>query len=186
MDKTNYTEKPSDLLLDCQRGRVRYTISTNIEQLEDGSWQADTRSFWVDENELQPATVAQNLRYWLWYDERKVAREEAQRMVDLLRNECPVAPVPSFREGAAVCNRASDKVMLLAGLQMGGLPMFELADGSITALSVEDLQAIMRDVAAWEIGVQTAKQNCWTAIDAADSREEILAALDALRAALKK
>lgn len=173
-------------MLDKQKGKVCFTISTNIEQNEDGSWQADTRSYWVDEGELDPATVAQNLRYWMWYDLRKAARAEAQRLVDELRNGCPVCPVPSFREGAAVCNRASDKVMLLAGVQMGGLPMFELADGTITRLTAEDLQAIMRDVATWEIAVQSSKQACWGAIDVADSEEAIAVALADLAEDLKQ
>ena len=186
MQKTNYTEKPEALLLDEQRGKVCFTISVNIEQREDGSWKADTRSYWVDAGEVNPEAVRQNPEYWLWYDLRKAARAEAQRLVDELRNGCPVAPVPSFRPGAAVCNRASDKVMLLAGLQMGGLPMFELADGSITPLTAEDLQAIMRDIAAWEMAVQGAKQACWGAIDAATSEQQMEDALATLAEELKQ
>ena len=64
--------------------------------------------------------------------------------------------------------------------------MFELADGSITPLTAEDLQAIMRDVAAWEMAVQGAKQACWGAIDAATSEEEISAALATLAEELKQ
>lgn len=186
MQKTNYTEKPEILLLDEHRGKVCFTISTNIEQRDDGSWQADTRSYWVDAGEVNPEAVRQNPEYWLWYDLRKAARAEAQALLDKLRNGCPVVPVPSLYEGAAVCNRASDKVMLLAGVQMGGLPMFELADGSITPLTAEDLQAIMRDIAAWEMAVQGAKQACWGAIDAATSEQQMMDALATLAEELKQ
>lgn len=160
------------------------------ETREDGTvvhfYMVDHYEFTVPTCKLNKEAIKENPLPWLYYEQKQAARAEAQRMVDELRNGCPVVPVPSFREGAAVCNRASDKVMLLAAERMGGVPMFELADGSITPLTVEDLHAIMQDVAAWEFAVQGAKQACWGAIDVADSEEAIAVALADLAEDLKQ
>lgn len=192
MQKTRYSEKPEPLLIETVRGYTHITIATNIKQLEESdtpAWEADTNAFWTQTDAIDLEDVRNNPANYLNYashlsSRRAEAKAKAQQAVDDLRNGCPITPVPSFREGAAVCNRASDKVMLLAGVQMRGLPMFELADGTITALTEEDLQGIMHDIAAWEMAVQSAKQECWGTIDNATTQEEIDAALGKLYVAL--
>lgn len=188
MHKTYYTEKPEVLMLDKCFDKVNYTISINIEPiLEEGKegWQADTRSFWLPEGELDPETVKANPEQYLYYDVKKAAKVTAQTLVDNLRNNYPVVPVPSFREGAAVCHRPADDVKMLGGVLMGGLPYFELASGEVVSLTQADLENIMKDVTTWEISVQTAKQTAWTTIEVATTQEAIDTALKDLETALQ-
>lgn len=184
---TRYDSEPPAVLLDEHRGMVHFTVSAHARQLDDGQWEAVTASFWVPEGELNPADVAAHPDEYLHYvtaQQREGAREEAQRRVDAVRGGCPVVPVPHFRPGAAVCHRPEDDTKMLGGAILGGLPAFELADGSIVPLSVDDIKTIMQDVAAWEYAVQNAKRAAWDAIAGAASWDEVTAALDELDAAL--
>lgn len=188
MQKTYYTEKPEVLMLDKCFDKVNYTISINIEHIfEDDKeeWRADTRSFWLPEGELDPETVKANPEQYLYYDVKKAAKVTAQTLVDNLRNNYPVVPVPSFREGAAVCHRPADDVKMLGGVLMGGLPYFELASGEVVSLTQADLENIMKDVTTWEISVQTAKQTAWATIEAATTQEAIDTAVKDLETALQ-
>lgn len=188
MRKTYYTEKPEVLLLDKCFDKVNYTISINIEPIfeeDKEEWQADTRSFWLPEGELDPETVKANPEQYLYYDVKKAAKVTAQTLVDNLRNNYPVVPVPSFREGAAVCHRPADDVKMLGGVLMGGLPYFELASGEVVSLTQADLENIMKDVTTWEISVQTAKQTAWATIEVATTQEAIDTAVKDLEIALQ-
>lgn len=188
MRKTYYTEKPEVLMLDKCFDKVNYTISINIEPIfeeDKEGWQADTRSFWLTKGELDPETVKANPEQYLYYDVKKAAKVTAQTLVDNLRNNYPVVPVPSFREGAAVCHRPADDVKMLGGVLMGGLPYFELASGEVVSLTQADLENIMKDVTTWEISVQTAKQTAWATIEVATTQEAIDTAVKDLEIALQ-
>lgn len=188
MHKTYYTEKPEVLMLDKCFDKVNYTISINIEPIleeDKEGWQADTRSFWLPEGELDPETVKANPEQYLYYDVKKAAKVTAQTLVDNLRNNYPVVPVPSFREGAAVCHRPADDVKMLGGVLKGGLPYFELASGEVVSLTQADLENIMEDVITWEVSIQTAKQTAWAAIEVATTQEAIDTALKDLETALQ-
>ena len=191
MQKTRYSEQPEPVLVEAIKGYVHITVAVNIKQVESDppAWEADTNRFWVPAGELDLDAVRQNPAAYLHRathlsDARAEAKATAQRMVDELRNGCPVVPVPSFRADAAVCHRPADDVKMLGGVLMGGLPYFELASGEVVSMTRGDLEGIMQDVTQWEVAVQQAKQAAWVAIDAATSQDEIDAALVALEAAL--
>ena len=71
MHKTTYTEQPAPILIDRMRGMIHYTIALNAVQQDDGSWRADTRSFWLCERELDPNVVALAPEVYFWYDKKK-------------------------------------------------------------------------------------------------------------------
>lgn len=181
MHKTTYTEKPAPILIDRMRGMIHYTIALNAVQQDDGSWRADTRSFWLSERELDPNVVALAPEVYFWYDKKKEYTTAAQALVDRLRSSRPVVPVPSFREGAAICHAPEDDTKLLAGVIMGGLPVFELASGELTTLTVDDIKAMMQDVAGWEYTVQDAKQRAWKRIKAAECEHDMADAVEELK-----
>lgn len=192
MQKIRYSEQPVPVLVETIKGYVHITVAVNATQVESDppAWEADTNGFWCPVGELDLDEVRQNPAAYLTRathlsDARAEAKATAQRMVDELRNGCPVVPVPSFRTDAAVCHRPADDVKMLGGYLMGGLSYFELASGEVVSLTAENLGGIMQDVTAWEVAVQQAKQAAWEAIDSATSQAEIDAALTALAAALK-
>lgn len=195
MSKTHYSEPPVPVLVDYagtgEKQKVEFTITINAEMVEGEErteWIADTRTFWLPAGELDTEAVRQNPAAYFSYvalADKQAARDKAQQMVDDLRNGRPVVPVPSFRAGAAVCNRTSDQMKLAGGLLMGGLEVYELADGELVQLTRENLQGILKDVAAWEVRVQMAKQTAWQAIDAATSEDDVKAALMELESALR-
>ncbi len=163
--------------------QITVTANARKEAAPEGGaevWVVDENSFCEKEGDIDVDAVRANPEAYLHYvpsNIRQSAREKAQLMLDKLRNGCPIVPVPSYRGGAAVCNRAADQVKLVAGLAMGGLPYYELASGEIVTLSTGDIQSIAVDVAAAETAWQQAKQACWAAIDAAQGEEEVAAAL---------
>ncbi len=186
MQTTQYNTPPPQVLITRHRDKVHVTITANatqVEASEEGEqpqWQADTHSFWEIEGEIDLEAVRANPEAYLHYvpkATRETAREKAQLMLDKLREGCPIVPVPSYRGGAAVCNRPADQVKLVAGLAMGGLPYYELASGEVVSLSTGDIQSIAVDVAAAETAWQQGKQACWAAIDAAQGEDEVAAAL---------
>ncbi len=129
----------------------------------------------------------ENYLHYLPVHYKEVKKQEAQNMLDELRNGCPVVPVPSFREDAAIFNRAGDQSKFAGALARGlGLPGYELASGEMVALTHEQMQAIYDDVAAAEIAWQVGKQTCWAAIDAATNEQAVKDALAAYEAELKQ
>ena len=189
MEKVRYTKEPEPVLIQRHNGYIHVTVTANATQVaqEPEQWEADTHEFWELEHELDVQDVVRQPAAYLSYmtvATRRGAKQQAQALLDKLRNGCPVVPVPSLYEGAAVCNRASDKVMLLGGLQMGGLPYFELASGDVVSLSMEQLQGIMHDVANAEVRLQQAKQQCWADIEAAGSRADICRAIEVFEGVL--
>ncbi len=182
MKTVQYSQRPEALLLSPCGEMVRVTLTANARTSEDDAeqWEADTHEFWEKASELDLDALRANPSAWLNYvpvATRQEAKDKAQLMLDKLRAACPVVPVPGYREGAAICNRSGDQVKLVAGLAMGGLPYYELADGEIVSLSAADIKSIAADVAAAETVWQQAKQQCWAAIDTAQNEEDIAVAL---------
>ncbi len=190
MTKTQYTQQPPPVLIQQHGAYVHITVAANATQTgtEPEEWETDTHAFWEQKGELNLADLRAHPEAYLHYiprATRQAAKDKAQQMLDTLRTACPVVPVPSYREGAAVCNRPADQVKLVAGLAMGGLPYYELASGEVVALSEADIKAIAVDVTAAETRWQQAKQACWAAIDAAGSTADMDAALAAFVAVLR-
>lgn len=202
MTIVKYREKPDAVQTNKFLKNVKFTFVRNLIELEvkeekeskspfgllklpPYTWQGETRSFWLPEGELEPDVVAEYPEKYFWYDKHKEYKAQAQKLLDDLRNGCPIVPVPSFKEGAAVCNRAADQTKLLAGLSMGGIEYYELASGEIVNLSLEDIKAIAKDIAAAEMTWQRAKQECWAAITAANYEEEMREAVSNLEETLK-
>lgn len=188
-----YSEEPRTLLHETLGDFTHFTVATNIKQItEDNSsyWEADVNDFWERSSELPVSVVEANPEAFIdranqLSDQRTDKKTIIQQIVDDLRSGCPIVPVPSFRQGAAVCHRPADDVKMLGGVMMGGLPYFELASGEIVSLTVEDLQNIMKDVTQWEIDLQQKKQACWSLLDAANTQEELDAAVAKARAEIK-
>ncbi len=160
-------------------------MRTNIVQLdtlpdEPPAWEAEENYFWEVAANLNLEDVVAHPEAYLEYVAaciRKRNKDLAQEALNKLRNEYIVVPVPSYREGAAICCRPGDKCNLMYGLQAGGLDKFELADGSLVSLTAADLAAIGKDAAAAETLLQEAKQLCWMEIDGAANMEDIEDAL---------
>lgn len=194
--KARYIDVPTAVQF-CPAGNgfISVFIAINPVQCTEESHDGEPRVYYLcDSNEfiipaadLNKEAIISDPEAWLDYVpalKKEEAKATAQRMVDELRNGCPVVPVPSYRADAAVCHRPADDVKMLGGYMMGGLPYFELASGEVVSLTADDLAGIMRDVTQWEVAVQQAKQAAWAAIDAATTQDEINAALAALDAAL--
>lgn len=177
-----------------ERTRIEYaevTIRVNprIESNPDTNtqnWLVDENVYWERVCDLDLDAVNANPEAYLHYlpvHYREAKKQEAQDMLDALRNNGSVVPVPSFRTDAAVYNRTSDKAMFSAALARGnGLPGYELASGEMVApLTHEQMQAIYDDVAAAEIAWQLGKQTCWATIDAATDEQAVKDALAAYK-----
>ncbi len=196
MDKARYTSEPEPVLIQRHTSldgveHIGVTVTANATMIEADpeQWEADTHHFWEEAGNLNLEDVVAHPEAYLHYMSvrtRSDAKTQAQGMLDKLRNGCPVVPVPSYRTGASVCNRASDKTFLMGGLLLGGLATFELADGEIVSLSVDDIKLIAADVAAAETRLQLAKQDCWMEIDGAGSWEDITDALARFEAVLNE
>ena len=212
MSKTvHYTEKPLPVQYEAFGEFNHFTVAINIhEEVEEvavadstsessessdttkntSRWIATVNDFWERASALSPEEVEANPEAFIdranqLSDQRTDKKTLIQQLVDDLRSGCPIVPVPSFREDAAVCHRPADDVKMLGGVMMGGLPYFELASGEIVSLTVEDLQNIMKDVTQWEIDLQQKKQACWSLLDAANTQEELDAAVEKARAEIK-
>ncbi len=182
MKTSQYTQKPEPVLVQHQGRSIHVTIAAHAvpSGAEPELWQADINRFWVPEGELDLNALRENPAAWLHYvplATRQAGKDRAQQMLDELRAGTPIVPVPSYRTGAAVCNRPADQVKLLGGLQLGGLSYYELASGEVVSLSEDDIKAIALDVTNAETRLQQAKQECWAAIDAATGQQDIEAAL---------
>ncbi len=193
MKKTHYARKPEPLLIQHQSGYVHVELALNPVELppdsetEPATWEADTHEFWEQEGVLDLDALRAQPEAYLHYiphATRQVAKDRAQQMLDTLRSGNPVVPVPSYRAGAAVCNRPADQVKLVAGLAMGGLPYYELANGDVVNLSEDDIKAIAADVAKAETAWQQAKQQCWQNIEAAEGANGIEKAIEEFAAQL--
>lgn len=211
MSKTvHYTEKPLPVQHEAFGEFNHFTVAINIhEETEEESaaagevpsesegntrttkhWIATVNDFWERASALSPEEVEANPEAFIdranqLSDQRTDKKTLIQKLVDDLRSGCPIVPVPSFREDAAVCHRPADDVKMLGGVMMGGLPYFELASGEIVSLTKEDLQNIMKDVTQWEIDLQQKKQTCWTLLDKANTQEELDAAVEKAKAEIK-
>ncbi len=167
--------------------RVNPRIEVNPDT-DTQNWLVDENIYWervcdldVDDLTAHP----ENYLHYLPVHYKEARKQEAQDMLDKLRNNGSVVPVPSFRADAAVYNRTSDKAMFSAALARGnGLPGYELASGEMVALTHEQMQAIYDDVAAAEIAWQVGKQTCWAAIDAATNEQAVKDALAAYKTQL--
>lgn len=183
MKKANYDYKPEVVTTQVYNNKIKFDINLNIEEVKDGeqiSYTADLYSFWVPVGELDPDTVKENPELYTDYvsqSGKQAYKNKAQAIVDKIR-ENPVVEIPSFRENAYINHRPSDDVKLLGGIMLGGLPYFELADGEVVALTKENLEGIMQDVAAWEVELQKTKQEVWDTIERAASLNEILDAFN--------
>lgn len=183
MIKANYDYKPEAVMTQEYNNKIKFDINLNIEEVKDGeqiSYTADLYSFWVPAGELDPDTVKENPELYTDYvsqSGKQAYKNKAQVVVDKIR-ENPVVEIPSFRENAYINHRPSDDVKLLGGVMLGGLPYFELADGEVVALTKENLEGIMQDVAAWEVELQKTKQEVWDTIESAMSINEILDAFN--------
>ncbi len=186
MQKTRYTTSPEPVLIQHHGQMIQITLALHAQAVSPTTeqpceqWEADTHQFWEEADRLDLEALRTNPEAYLHYiphATRQAAKDRAQQLLDTLRDSCPVVPVPSFREGASVCNRPADQVKLVAGLAMGGLPYYELANGEIVNLSEADIQSIATDITAAETTWQQAKQQCWAAIDSAQSNEDISTAL---------
>ncbi len=140
----------------------------------------EKHEFWEEAEALDVSDLHAHPERYLHYvplATRRVAKEQAELMLEKLRNGCPVVPVASYREGARVCNRAADRATLLSGLALGGLSCYELADGELVNLNTDELRAIILDLTTAETLWQQALHQCCAAIDNATDEREIATAL---------
>lgn len=169
--------------------RVCVRVTANATPLENGEgYEADTHEFWERADALDLEDVVAQPHAYLNYIPmgcREGAKLQAQGMLNKLRKGDFVVPVPSYREGAAVCNRAEDQSKIAIAYARGkGMAVFELADGEIVSLTHEDIEKIINDGEAAEIRLQQAKQACWAAIDETDNFAAITQILDDFDAVL--
>lgn len=192
MEKVRYTQEPEPVTVDRYVDYVQVRVACHAQKTSDEPemWEADECLFCEREDALDIEDVVAQPEKYLDYctlEYRRKARQEAQDMVDLLREAYPTVPAPWLGAGARVCNRPSDGVMLLGLAQMGtGAELFELADGTVVSLTHEDVLRIFAAVKEWQTAVQTAKQKAWQRIDATVSEAEVTAALAELRSTLEQ
>ncbi len=162
---------PPPVLCHCHGSHVRVQIHLS---------EAEHHTFRESTTEIDLAELRTHPRRYLRYvpqPTRRRACEQAELLLRKLRAGNPVVPVPSYREGVAVCKRAEDEVALLSGLALGGLTAFELAGGERVTLSADEIRAILHDLCAADTHWQQALVQCQSTISAAPDDATIATAL---------
>lgn len=197
MIKVSFSEEPPAVYSETvginnqlTRFRIRTNIQSEVKQeemppeeeggdpviVEVTTWTADEKELLLPNGELNKEDIEANPEAYVNYIP-KATRDKSKQIIqvdlDAVRNGRPSVEVPTYRAGARVCHGRADDIFLLGGLQMGGLPFFEFADGSVEALTIADLQAILTDIATWETTLQQVKQQFWGRVEAAQSEEEL-------------
>lgn len=187
MQHVNFSEKPEAVTFQEFKDLTLVTITVNIEEVKNEitsgddeqtvHWEGGQVKFWEESEFLDKEAIIANPEDFVNYAPIKYkneAKDKAQAHLDSIRKIIKRVDVPTYKEGYAVMYRPEDKIYLLAGMEMGGLPCYEFADGQVVApLTTEDIAKIYSDLAAHEVTLQQGKQYCWSLIDAAKTVEEV-------------